>query len=77
MLRLWRMLLFGATRRRRRRYLRGLRLEMLVERYRGGEIELVDDFLFQANREVRLPPLAHLPGHDYFCLRVPIVRERK
>lgn len=76
MLRLWRILFFGATSTRRQRYLRGFRLEMLISRYRGGSIEIVDEFLFRACRETKLPPLAHLVGQEYLYLRVPIMKEK-
>lgn len=77
MLRLWRILFFGATHKRRQRYLRGLRIEMLMARYRGGEIEIVDEWLFRACRETKLPPLAHLLGHEYLYLRVPVMLSLK
>lgn len=77
MLRLWRLLFFGATSTRRQRYLRGFRLEMLIARYRGSEIEIVDEWLFRACRETKLPPLAHLLGHEYLYLRVPMMKEKK
>lgn len=76
---IWRFLVFGGKR-RRERYMRGLRLEMLTNRVRG-EMAVVDDYLYTALRDVR-PPTTHIyrdfrtdKKHPFRYLHLPIAKE--
>jgi|CXWL01.1.fsa_nt_gi hypothetical protein len=78
MIRLYRYIIFGGKK-RRERFIRGLRMEMLVELV-GGNLEVVDNYLFQRLRNPR-PPITYTyhsaaKEHDdpYRYLRFPVAK---
>ena len=81
MFQIWRHFIFG-SKTRRDRFLRGLRLEMLLDRV-AGDKEVVDEYLRQALRNAR-PPVTYrvIFGKQagekvsYRYLRLPVARER-
>ena len=81
MFQIWRHFIFG-SKTRRDRFLRGLRLEMLLDRV-AGDKDVVDEYLRQALRNVRPPityrvALSRQSGEKvlYRYLRLPVARGR-
>lgn len=78
MIRLYRYMIFGGKK-RRERFIRGLRLEMLIQLV-GGDIEVVDDYLYQRLRDPRIPITytyhSHAKEHNdpYRYLRLPVAK---
>lgn len=69
---------FAFSRKSQERFMRGLRLEMLVQKARG-QVDVVDDYLYQALRSPRFPTVIDLfyKGSDrpsFRYLRLPISR---
>jgi len=78
LIRLYRYFIFGGKK-RRVRFMRGLRLEMLISIV-GGDLEVVDDYLYQRLRDPR-PPVTYTyhskaKEHDdpYRYIRFPVAK---